>query len=266
MNARPLFLSALFILGCALSGCSKEEDTVRTENQPQDTTNTHMPDTTQQDTLPTEGPDTVTIRYLALGDSYTIGERVDEPFRWPNQLAVQLENLSTDSNTIEVNVDIIAQTGWTSDELLSALDAQQPGNDYDLVSLLIGVNNQYRGRPVSSFIPEFETLLNRAVNYASGDDQRIVVVSIPNYGYTTFGVPNQQQITQELEVYNTAIDSICRIRNLPFINITDISELGLDQPDLVASDGLHPSGVQYGLWVERIEPFVLERLRLRFDL
>jgi lysophospholipase L1-like esterase len=199
-----------------------------------------------------------TINYLALGDSYTIGESVDSVNRWPSQLASML----TDSLGTEVALQFIARTGWTTDELNAGIDAASLNDSYNLVSLLIGVNNEYRGRSVSDFIPEFEVLLERAIGFANNDSNRVFVVSIPDYGYTPFGQSNQPQISARLAVYNQAIDSVCASYGISYIFITDISEDGLNQPNLVAGDGLHPSGTQYGFWVERIYPVVKEKIRL----
>ena len=145
------------------------------------------------------------ISYLALGDSYTIGESVPEDERWP----VILSNELSESG-IEVNDPlIIAKTGWTTDELQNAIKEQNPANDYDLVSLLIGVNNQYRGYPIDQYKKEFKQLLLQAVSFANGDTTRVFVVSIPNYGVTPFGMEKGEEKTrQELLVYDAIADSI----------------------------------------------------------
>ena len=189
-----------------------------------------------------------TVKYLALGDSYTIGESVAENERWPMQLIAQL-------NAGGKNYDaprIIATTGWRTDDLSNAIWKEDLKPGYDLVSLLIGVNNQYQGKSVEDYKPEFEELLKKAINLAGGDKKRVFVVSIPDYGYTPFGKPKQATISAELDKFNAANKIITEKMGVRYINITDISRKGFEDPQLVAGDGLHPSGKQYRLWVERI--------------
>jgi len=186
--------------------------------------------------------------YLALGDSYTIGESVAEQERWPEQLAAWLRSQGA---TVEKPV-IIAKTGWRTDQLAQAIAASGTPDDYHLVSLLIGVNNQYQGRTAESYIPEFTALLETAIKKAGGRKERVFVVSIPDYGFTPFGQPKQAQITEALDRYNAINERITRERGIAYFPITDLSREGLRDPELVASDKLHPSGKQYRLWVERI--------------
>ena len=188
--------------------------------------------------------------YLALGDSYTIGERVAEAAGWPNQLVDSLNERGIQFNRPR----IIARTGWRTDQLQTAIDTIQR-KDWDLVTLLIGVNDYYQNWPVQAFLPKFEQLLDSAISLAAGNRQHVVVLSIPDYGYTPFGQGNQPTITAGLNAYNQQIDAVCQQKNIQFITITDISQRGLQEPDLVAPDGLHPSGKQYSLWVERILTF-----------
>ena len=245
------FLLVISVFYVTASGCEKDEPSAYISNNETAQGDTVFTETYSDTNSTIEEKDT--IRFLALGDSYTIGESVTSFERWPNRLKTKLE----DSLNIKVNTQIIAQTGWTTDELMAGINTASLPDTFDLVSLLIGVNNQYRGRPVTSFIPEYIQLLERAISYAQGDTSRVFAVSIPNYGYTPFGAPNQLEITQELLEYNRVSDSICNQYKIPFIEITDISERGLVQPQLVADDDLHPSGEQYRLWVnERIYPAV----------
>jgi len=198
------------------------------------------------DTLPNKS-----YSYLALGDSYTIGEGVNADSRWPNQLVRSLEV----QNVIIDSLQVIAKTGWTTQNLLNAIEVNQAGT-FDLVSLLIGVNNQFQGKPFSQFQLEFDSLLNIAIQL-SGPDKRVFVVSIPDYGLTPFGSANSETIAKELDEYNTYKAQRCAELSIPFIDITGISrELG-DQPDALASDRLHPSASQYALWVENILPEVV---------
>ena len=187
-------------------------------------------------------------KYLALGDSYTIGESVAESDRWPVQLVKALEKKGVNYAAPK----IIATTGWRTDDLAVATRAANLKDDYALVSLLIGVNNQYQGKPVSQYEPEFRELLRLAIQLAGGKKENVLVVSIPDYGYTPFGVAKQAEITKAIDQFNEVNERITRQNGVRYINITDISRKGLEQPALVADDGLHPSGKMYKLWVERI--------------
>lgn len=193
------------------------------------------------------------IRFLALGDSYTIGESVAEDGRWPMQLADSLRAKGIAVDT----VTIIATTGWTTVDLMKAIDGQAlEKQGYNLVSLLIGVNDQYQGKDVGDYPGHFRQLLDSAIHYAGGDTGRVFVVSIPDYAYTPFGQSkgeeNANRISWELDAYNAINQMICQLYGVQYYYITDISRKGLDDIALVADDGLHPSGIQYGLWVKRI--------------
>ena len=191
---------------------------------------------------------TDTLRFLALGDSYTIGESVAEDMRWPVQL---VDSLATKGIHFEVP-EIIARTGWTTGELKAAIDTASPDQDYDMVSLLIGVNDQYRGGAPENYPAPFLELLNMAIRFAGGRPERVIVISIPDYGYTPFGKSKQGEISQDIDAFNAINQEIATDRDVHYYNITPISRNGLDQPALVAADGLHPSGLQYSLWVEMI--------------
>ncbi len=195
------------------------------------------------------------LRYLALGDSYTIGESVAENERWPVQLAKALSESGMPVGTPK----IIAVTGWRTDNLRNGIDIAQIKEKYDLVSLLIGVNNQYQGKPADAYATEYEGLLKTAIQLAGGDKSRVFVVSIPDYGFTPYGKPKQEKISKELDEFNAINKHITELYGVAYIDITDISRRGLDEPELMATDGLHPSGKQYTLWVERI----MESLRLK---
>ncbi|GAB3714830.1 SGNH/GDSL hydrolase family protein [Flavobacterium koreense] len=192
-----------------------------------------------------------TIKYLALGDSYTIGQSVCEICRFPIQLQNELKNNLTSKDVFVTNV--IAQTGWTTTNLKSAIASQNPTNDYDLVTLLIGVNNQYQNRPFSLYEQEFPELVNIAIDKAKGIKANVIVVSIPDYAYTPFGNGNTT-ISTQIDAYNAFAENYCIQNNITFVNITDITRQGLTQPNLVASDGLHPSELAYTKFVERIFP------------
>jgi lysophospholipase L1-like esterase len=196
------------------------------------------------------------MRYLALGDSYSIGEGVPEAGRWPMQLAVRLrrEGVALD------DPKIVATTGWTTDELSAAMDAAVFEPPYDLVSLLIGVNNQYRGRSADDYRNEFRGLLERAVTLAGGRSDRVLVLSIPDWGVTPFAHGSGRDVLQiagELDVYNAIGQEEAEQRGAHFVDITGISRL---HPALLADDGLHPSAAQYALWTEAAVPVAVAML------
>jgi lysophospholipase L1-like esterase len=200
------------------------------------------------------------MTYLALGDSYTIGESVCSTGNYPMLLVDALRKAG-----VEVDFTrIVARTGWTTDELgeaISMADIEGIGS-YSFVSLLIGVNNQYRGRSLAEYGVQFLDLLNRAVALAGGSKERVFVISIPDYAFTPFGqsvsVDNRKggespsQISAEIDLFNEVNASITKGLGVPYFDITPISRQGLNEIGLVASDGLHPSAKQYGLWVELI--------------
>ena len=197
--------------------------------------------------------------YLALGDSYTIGESVAENERFPNIL---LNALQQKGNKTLKSTQIIATTGWRTDQLEAAINSS--GNNehiYPFVSLLIGVNNQYQNRSLATYKFDFESLLNHAIQLAGGKKENVLVVSIPDYAYTPFGQESgkAQTITLQLREFNAANRQITESKGIKYANITPISEQGLEDPTLVASDGLHPSGKQYRRWVEEAILQVLEQ-------
>ncbi len=187
------------------------------------------------------------VHFLALGDSYTIGQSVDETERWPAKFAFALSyrGFSVDE------VKIIAQTGWRTDNLKDAINSQQPLNGFNLVSLLIGVNNQFQGRSVQDYAVEFEDLLKTAISLAGNSPEHVFVLSIPDYAFTPYGKGNPS-ISSEIDQFNQVNQTIAGKYLVKYIDITSISRQGLTRPELVASDGLHPSGIMYGLWVEEI--------------
>jgi lysophospholipase L1-like esterase len=188
------------------------------------------------------------MKFLALGDSYTIGESVAEDQRWPVLLVKELNARGKNFGKPQ----IIATTGWRTDDLKNAILNANPGKDFDMVSVLIGVNNQYQGKSVESYAPEFEELLDMAMEFAGGDKSKVFVVSIPDYGFTPFGKEKQEKITKELNDYNRVNKKISEEKGIKYFNITDVSRKGFEDPALVASDGLHPSGKMYGEWVKII--------------
>lgn len=190
----------------------------------------------------------MSIKYLALGDSYTIGESVPENERWPEQLAAAIRATGKEVEKPR----IIATTGWRTDQLKKAIEDAHLKNEYGLVSLLIGVNNQYQKKTAESYAPEFEELLNMAITLAGGNKKNVFVVSIPDYGYTPFGKPKQAEISAAIDQFNQVNKTITDKMGVKYISITDLTREGLEKPEYVAGDGLHPSGKMYGLWTSRI--------------
>jgi len=196
------------------------------------------------------------IRYLALGDSYTICESVAESDRWPNQLAASLKQKGYDTE-----VTIIARTGWTTDELWQGIQKANPQSPYDLVSLLIGVNNQFRGYDINEYREEFRSLLTKSIEYAGGDKNRVFVVSIPDWGVTPFAAGRDAaQISSEIDAFNTVNRQEAEAAKAHYVDITPISRQAVGDPSLIADDGLHPSGKMYALWVEELLPEVIKAL------
>lgn len=198
---------------------------------------------------------TTELRYLALGDSYTIGEGVPESGRWPMQLA---QALRADGMPL-TDPRIIAQTGWTTDELDAAIDAVHPLAEYDLVSLLIGVNNQYRGRSVDEYRVQFAGLLERAIGFAQWRRERVLVLSIPDWGVTPFAreaARDAERIAIEIDAFNAAAQQVCSARGVAFVDITTVSRIHGAEPRMLAEDGLHPSATMYNEWMRLALPVV----------
>ena len=197
-------------------------------------------------------------RFLALGDSYTIGESVAVGDRWPNQLVRALR-----ARRINIaDPEIIAKTGWTTDELTLAINAAQPKGPYELVTLLIGVNNQYRGRDAEQYRGEFRTLLARAAAFAGGNAGHVVVVSIPDWGKTPFAAGrDRDQIASAIDRYNAINREETLKAGARYADITPISREVTTHPELAAADGLHPSARMYARWIPLIEAQAAAALR-----
>ena len=203
--------------------------------------------------------DSENFKLIALGDSYTIGQSVCESCRFPAQLKDSLQARYTALDTF--NLEIIAQTGWTTTNLKNAISTAEPQTDFDLVTLLIGVNNQYQNKPFELYETEFVELVTTAISLVGGDASKLIVVSIPDYAYTPFGQgSNALNISTQLELYNSFAQTYCAENNLKYVYITDITQEGLSNPALVASDNLHPSALAYTKFVERILPLALDIL------
>ncbi|MFC0515873.1 SGNH/GDSL hydrolase family protein [Mucilaginibacter angelicae] len=189
-----------------------------------------------------------TLTYLALGDSYTIGQSVPPEQAFPNQLANQLNGFKVNAPTI------IARTGWTTDQLIAAInDSNIKGNTYDVVTLLIGVNDQYGGLSQDNYRAKFEQVLNTAIKFAGGIREHVFVLSIPDYGVTPFAHGNDAVIGPEIDQFNDINRKISSNAKVNYVEITNISKLAANDLTLLASDGLHPSGKMYGMWVDKLK-------------
>jgi acyl-CoA thioesterase-1 len=189
------------------------------------------------------------IKYLALGDSYTIGEGVGEKDRFPNLLKATLQS----TGFFIENPTIIAKTGWRSDELIEALKAHGNDEKYDLVSLLIGVNNQYQGKSIEKFSKDLKELLRRSIQLSNSGNDGVFVLSIPDYGATPFAKENGPKIGAEIDEWNVVIKKMCNQYKIHYYDVTDISRLVRDRPGLLAADNLHPSREMYEMWVSQIQ-------------
>ncbi|MCB0395725.1 MAG: SGNH/GDSL hydrolase family protein [Flavobacteriales bacterium] len=239
INAGFLFIAAVNILGDSLYSIDVRND--------------------QSIQISTMTGQQKTKTYLALGDSYTIGERVAEKDRWP---VILKEELSAQGVMLE-DPQIVAVTGWTTDELMAGIEKEEVADTFDLVSLLIGVNNQYRGRDVEEYRKEYNQLLDMAVRFAGGKSSNVFVLSIPDWGATPFAKDRDQQaIAREIDIYNQVKKDETVKRYIPFIDITGISRQAKSDPELIADDGLHPSGKMYKLWVDEIMKQIPDKLGL----
>lgn len=202
-------------------------------------------------------PDTKNgLTYLALGDSYTIGQSVAEDQRWP----VLFARTMTGNGTTLSKPDIIAKTGWTTANLLSNISSVSAAKPYDLVSLLIGVNNQYQGLSIEQYRTEFRELLLKSINYAGGRSNRVFVLSIPDWGATPAGSGSREVISKEIDQFNAVAKEECQKEKILFIDITLISRKALNDVTLVADDRLHYSGKMHQLWVDEAIPYVRKLL------
>jgi len=197
-------------------------------------------------------------RFLALGDSYTIGEGVADEERWPNQLVALLRG---DGIAIS-DLQIIARTAWTTDELSDAIDQEKPRGPFDLVTLMVGVNDQYRSRAVQAYEVEFQRLLKRAKSFAGGQARRSIAISIPDWGATPFSEGRDRDVIGgEIAVYNRSGERLAAKAGIAWVDVTEASRAMLTDQSLVAVDGLHPTGAMYARWAEIIRPFALTALQ-----
>lgn len=207
----------------------------------------------------TDTPPATYLTYLALGDSYTIGQSVEPYQNFPNQLVNQLKE-----DNFSVNGKIIAQTGWTTTNLIEAIKAETLAPKYDFVTLLIGVNNQYQRGDIDTYRKEFIELLQTSIKYAGGDVKRVFVLSIPDYSVTPFAGNDPKtvlRISTEIDAYNQINKEEAAKVGANYLDITPISRKAKDDRSLLAVDGLHPSATMYQAWVSLLKPMVLKTLK-----
>jgi lysophospholipase L1-like esterase len=191
------------------------------------------------------------LSFLSLGDSYTIGEGVSEADRW----SVQLASLGQSEGLMAP--DIIARTGWTTAELQSAIRAANNQKTYELVSLLIGVNNQYRGQPLETYRTEFRDLLQTAIRFAGNRPGRVLVLSIPDWGQSPYGRSRSPaQVSSEIDQFNAVAQQECAQAKVAYVSITDLTRAAANDPTQFTTDGLHYSGRHMRQWAERALPVV----------
>ncbi|WAC41510.1 SGNH/GDSL hydrolase family protein [Pedobacter sp. SL55] len=198
------------------------------------------------------------LSYLALGDSYTIGEAVEPSESFPYQL---VELLKAKAIQFE-NPKVIAKTGWTTDELRHAIQQEQITETFDLVTLLIGVNNQYRGYSQDTYRKEFTELLATAISFAGGDKNKVYVISIPDWGVTEFAKNSGRDlktISKEIDAFNEINRQETEASHVTYVDITPISRQAVKKPNLIAGDGLHPSGKMYAEWTKLIAEKIIEK-------
>jgi len=197
------------------------------------------------------------IRYLALGDSYTIGEGVPENERWPNRLADKLRE-----NGYQVDVTIIAHAGWTTYQLADGIRAANPQGTYDLVSLMIGVNNQGLGRKIENYRSQFQALLDQAIVFVGGEADRVIVLSLPDWSITPFADGwDIAKVSAEVNEYNAINRAASEQAGAHYIDLNPVFQQAATDPSLLGPDGFHPTGKMYSLWTELIFPEVLDSLR-----
>jgi len=245
MKASQIILIALIIC----SGCSKKPDYVIPQNA---TVQNGNGSTT---TTPTTSR---SITYLALGDSYTIGQSVQPVDSYPNQLTSLLTVKSYNVQPPE----IIAGTGWTTADLISIIaNSDVVGKKFDFVTLLIGVNDEFQKKSQSTYRTQFAQVLNTAINFANGDSSKVFVLSIPDWGVTPFANGMDNVVGPLIDQFNAINKDESNKRGVNYLDITDISREATTDPSLIAVDGLHPSAKMYGKWMQRLEPLVEKKLK-----
>jgi len=199
-----------------------------------------------------------TLTYLALGDSYTVGQSEPQSESYPYQLVDSLNN-----HSVKVAIPtVIATTGWTTDDLINAIsESGITGKKYSFVTLLIGVNDQYQGLSIANYQQKFTQMLNEAIAFANGDKSKVFVLSIPDYGVTPFAEGQDSVIYPQIQAFNAVNQSISKRTGVNYIDVTTVSRTVTGNSALLAPDGLHYSGAMYALWVQLLEPVVTEQIK-----
>ena len=203
------------------------------------------------------------MNYLALGDSYTIGELLPFEENFPSQVVALLNRQNVPIKLKQ----LIAVTGWTTDELSQGIQAQQPIASFDWVTLLIGVNNQYRERSTEEYATQFEDLLNQALHFAQNNPQHVIVLSIPDWGLTPFNtVKDKQQISAEIDSFNAINKAITLEAGVHYLNITSSTREHAKDPHYLAPDFLHYSKHEYAIWANAVANIVYQQYQLELSL
>jgi len=253
-----LSVCMLILLLSSIVGCAKEPMNVPVTPVTDTIANTDtLP---SKDSLPaadtTKAP-SAGIKFLALGDSYTIGQSVQQSERFPAQTVELLK-----AQNLLVSPQYIAQTGWTTTNLMYAINAQPPATDFDIVTLLIGVNDQYQHRDTTAYAAKFEELLNKAVFFAGGRKMHVFVLSIPDYSATPFvSANNKAAVSTQIEQFNAINKKITLQYNIAYIDITPSTQEAANDPSLIAFDDLHPSRKEYKKWAEMLAPLIQHVLK-----
>jgi lysophospholipase L1-like esterase len=236
-------LQILLIALTTLTGCNKKSETVTT----------NVTDTTKTKTMTNDS-----LTYLALGDSYTVGEAEPQAQSYPYQLTNSLSN-----NGYKVlRPNVIATTGWTTQDLINAIAASGiSGKKFGFVTLLIGVNDQYQHLSIDVYKQNFTQLLNESILFAGGDATKVFVISIPDWGVTPFANGQDSVIYPQIMAFNAVNLAISKAAGVNYVDVTPVSRTAANDPTLIAPDGLHFSGKMYALWVKLLEPVVASRLK-----
>jgi lysophospholipase L1-like esterase len=246
-SAIIFFSIVLLILFIAATACTKAGNTIiTTQPVPVDT-----------GTTPVVAHDTTALNWLALGDSYTIGQSVDSSQRYPAQTAALLK---TYNNIPIAGIQYIARTGWTTSNLQTAINYTKPTGPFDIVTLLIGVNDQYQGIDTAVYRTGFTKLLQQALQFANNKTKHVFVLSIPDYSVTPFG-HGDAGISRQLAYFNAINKAITAYYNIAYIDITGISTGMGNDASLIANDGLHPSGKEYALWSLQLQTAIVKAFK-----
>lgn len=241
MKRVVLFILILLIVSCSEKGNLDEKNQIDTIENQESIYNDLIDNTS-------ESISQNNLSFLALGDSYTIGESVIEEERWPNQMV----DIALNENVMFDQPDIIAKTGWRTEQLIDTLNKINFIKKFDYVSLMIGVNNQYSLKPIETFRLDLIKLLDMSIGYSIKRDN-VVLISIPDWGVTPFAEGyDRNRIKEEIDQFNSVIMDIANTNNILYVDVTEISRRAITEKDLIANDSLHPSGKMYKEWAEKI--------------